>query len=158
MLFRSINFDLPDNIETYIHRIGRTGRAGKNGVAISLSQYRDRNTLRQIERRLRQRLNILSIPNRSEIEAQRLEKLREELQDSLGGERMASFLPLVRELGDEYDAHAIAAAALQMIYDQSRPQWLDENWQDPPSDRPKPKPRNKRSSKPSVRSTSADRS
>ncbi len=153
-----INFDLPDNIETYIHRIGRTGRAGKTGVAISLSQYRDRNTLRQIERRLRQRLNILSIPSRAEIEAQRLEKLREDLQNSLGGERMASFLPLVRELGDEYDAHAIAAAALQMIYDQSRPQWLDENWQDPPSDRPKPKPRNKRSSKPSIRSTSAERS
>jgi len=150
-----INFDLPDNVETYIHRIGRTGRAGKTGIAISLSQYRDRNTLRLIERRLRQRLNILSIPSRAEIEAQRLEKLREALHSSLGGERMASFLPLVRELSDEYDAHAIAAAALQMIYDQSRPQWLDENWQDPPSDRPKPKPRSKRNSKPSVRSTKA---
>ena len=152
-----INFDLPDNVETYIHRIGRTGRAGKTGVAISLSQQRDRNTIRQIERHLHQRLNLLSIPSRAQIEAQRLEKLREDLYDSLGGERMASFLPLVRELEDEYDAHAIAAAALQMVYDQSRPEWLDENWQDPPSDRPKPKPRPKRSSKPSVRSTSAER-
>lgn len=152
-----INFDLPDNIETYIHRIGRTGRAGKTGVAISLSQPRDRHTIRQIERRLHQRLNLVSIPNRTEIEAQRLEKLREELHNSLGGERMASFLPLVKELEDQYDAHAIAAAALQMIYDQSRPQWLDEDWQDPPSDRPKPKPRQKNNSKPSVRSTSAER-
>jgi len=152
-----INFDLPDNVETYIHRIGRTGRAGKTGVAISLSQPRDQNTIRQIERRLRERLNLVNIPSRAEIEAQRLEKLREELQSSLGGERMASFLPLVRELGDEYDAHAVAAAALQMIYDQSRPQWLDENWQDPPSGSPKPKPRNKRNSKPSVRSTSGER-
>lgn len=147
-----INFDLPDNIETYIHRIGRTGRAGKTGIAISLSQPRDRNTLRQVERRLHQRLNLVEIPSRSEIEAERLEKLREELQDSLGGERMASFLPLVRELEDEYDPHAIAAAALQMMYDQSRPEWLDENWQDPPVDRPKPKPRQKYNSKPSVRS------
>ncbi len=152
-----INFDLPDNVETYIHRIGRTGRAGKTGVAISLSQQRDRNAIRQIERHLHQRLNILSIPNRAQIEAQRLEKLREELQNSLGGERMASFLPLVRELEDEYDAHAIAAAALQMIYDQSRPEWLDESWQDPPSDHDKPKPRPKRNSKPSVRQASAER-
>ena len=130
-----INFDLPDNVETYIHRIGRTGRAGKDGIAVSLSLPRDRHTLRQIEGRMRQRLNFLSIPKR------------------------ASFLPLVRELSDEYDPHAIAAAALQMIYDESRPNWLDENWQDPPSDSPKPKPRNKRgSSKPSLRSTSAKRS
>ncbi len=147
-----INFDLPDNPESYIHRIGRTGRAGKTGVAISLSQYRDRNTLRQIEGKLGHRLQIVSIPTRSEIEAQRLEQLRQQLYDSLGGERMASFLPLVRELSDEYDAHAIAAAALQMVYDQNRPQWLDENWQDPPSDRPKPKPRPKRNPKQSVRS------
>lgn len=155
-----INFDLPDNIETYIHRIGRTGRAGKEGIAVSLSLPRDRHTLRQIEGRMRQRLNFLSIPKRSEIEAQRLEKLREDLHNSLGGERMASFLPLVRELSDEYDPHAIAAAALQMIYDESRPNWLDENWQDPPSEgsKPKPKPRNKGNSKPSVRSTSAKRS
>ncbi len=154
-----INFDLPDNVETYIHRIGRTGRAGKDGIAVSLSLPRDRHTLRQIEGRMRQRLNFLSIPKRAEIEAQRLEKLREDLHNSLGGERMASFLPLVRELSDEYDPHAIAAAALQMIYDESRPNWLDENWQDPPSDSPKPKPRNKRgSSKPSLRSASAKRS
>jgi len=147
-----INFDLPDNPETYIHRIGRTGRAGKTGVAISLSQYRDRNTIRQIERKVRHRLEIVSIPTRAEIEAQRLEQLRASLYDSLGGERMASFLPLVRELSDEYDAHAIAAAALQMVYDQNRPQWLDENWQDPPSERSKPKPRPKQNPKPSLRS------
>ena len=51
---------------------------------------------------------------------------------------MASFLPLVRELGDEYDPQAIAAAALQMIYDQSCPNWMKTDWEVPETDFNKP--------------------
>lgn len=116
-----INYDLPDNVETYIHRIGRTGRAGKTGIAIALSQSQDRRMLRSIERHLRQELEMRSLPDRAQIEARRLERLREQLRDALAGERVASFLPLVRGLSDEYDPHAIAAAALQLVYDQNRP-------------------------------------
>ena len=51
---------------------------------------------------------------------------------------MASFLPIVRQLGDEYDAHAIAAAALQMVYDQSCPSWMKTDWEVPKQEVPKP--------------------
>ena len=44
---------------------------------------------------------------------------------------MASFLPLVRELSDEYDAQAIAAAALQMVYDRDCPNWMKGDWDIP---------------------------
>ena len=44
---------------------------------------------------------------------------------------MASFLPLVRELSDEYDAQAIAAAALQMVYDKDCPNWMKGDWEVP---------------------------
>ncbi|ERN41582.1 superfamily II DNA and RNA helicase [Rubidibacter lacunae KORDI 51-2] len=115
-----INYDLPDSVETYIHRIGRTGRAGKTGVAITLSQFSDRRMLRQIEYKVRQTLEVRNLPNRAQIEARRLERLREQLQGALGGERIASFLPVVNSLSDEYDPHAIAAAALQLVYDQNR--------------------------------------
>ncbi|ELR96391.1 DEAD/DEAH box helicase [Gloeocapsa sp. PCC 73106] len=126
-----INFDLPDNAETYIHRIGRTGRAGKSGKAISLVQPIDRRLLRQIERRLKQTLQIFPVPSRAEVEANRIAKLQQQIKETLAGERMASFLPIVNELSDEYDAQAIAAAALQMIYDQNCPTWMKTDWEVP---------------------------
>ncbi|MBR8830897.1 MAG: RNA helicase CrhR [Chroococcopsis gigantea SAG 12.99] len=126
-----INYDLPDNAETYIHRIGRTGRAGKTGSAISLVEPIDRRLLRQIEYRLRQRIEPSQIPSRAEVEAKRLTKLQNHIKETLAGERMASFLPLVRDLSEEYDASAIAAAALQMVYDQNCPQWMKTDWEVP---------------------------
>lgn len=135
-----INYDLPDSVESYVHRIGRTGRAGKTGTAISLIQPFDRRKLQQIERHVRQALKVQSVPTRSQIEARQLEKLKNKVLDALTGERLASFLPIVAQLSEEYDAHAIAAAALQMAYDQTRPSWLRS---DAPADEipgtPKPK-------------------
>jgi ATP-dependent RNA helicase DeaD len=133
-----INFDLPDNAETYIHRIGRTGRAGKTGTAIALVEPIDRRLLRQIEQRLKQRIEIHEIPTRSVVEAKRLEKLQNQIQEALTGERMASFLPLVRDLSADYDPQAIAAAALQMIYDQNCPNWMKTEWEVPESGMNKP--------------------
>lgn len=121
-----INYDLPDSVENYVHRIGRTGRAGKEGTAISIIQSFDRRKLREIENHVRQRLEICSLPTRAQIEAQYLEKLKNKLREALVSERIASFLPIVSQLNEEYDAHAIAAAALQMFYDQTRPQWPNE--------------------------------
>jgi ATP-dependent RNA helicase DeaD len=141
-----INYDLPDNAETYIHRIGRTGRAGKTGTAISLIQPMDRHLLKRIERRLKQGLDIAQIPSRAEVEARRLEKLQVRVQEALAGERMASFLSTVKELSAEYDPQAIAAAALQMVYDQSCPSWLKSDWDVPSTDVPKPVKRSSRKS------------
>lgn len=119
-----INFDLPDSVETYVHRIGRTGRAGKEGMAISLVQPFERRKQQQIERHVRQNWKVNHIPTRAQLEARQLEKLQVQVREILAGERLASFLPIVRELSEEYDAHAIAAAALQMAYDKTCPAWL----------------------------------
>ena len=119
-----INYDLPDSVETYVHRIGRTGRAGKEGTAISLVQPMERRKQVQIERHVRQSWKVQSIPTRAQVEARQLEKLQAQVREILAGERLASFLPIVRELSEEYDGHAIAAAALQMAYDKTRPSWM----------------------------------
>jgi ATP-dependent RNA helicase DeaD len=138
-----INYDLPDSSETYIHRIGRTGRAGKTGTAISLIQPADRRMLKQIERMQGQSLKVGKIPNRAQIEAKRLAKLQAQVKETLSGERMASFLPLVREISAEYDPQAIAAAALQMVYDQNCPSWLKTDWEESASNVTKPVIKNK---------------
>jgi ATP-dependent RNA helicase DeaD len=138
-----INYDLPDSVENYVHRIGRTGRAGKEGTAISIVHPLDRRKLREIENHVRQRLEIVSIPTRAQIEARQLEKLQGQIREALVGERMASFLPIVAQLAEEYEPHAIAAAALQMAYDQTRPTWMrsnQESAEDAPSTTSKPKP------------------
>ncbi len=133
-----INYDLPDNAETYIHRIGRTGRAGKTGTAIAIAQSGDHRSLKQIERRIRSKLDVAKIPNRTQVEAKRIGKLQAKIKETLAGERMASFLPLVRELSDEYDPQAIAAAALQMVYDRDCPNWMKGDWEIPEDSFSKP--------------------
>jgi ATP-dependent RNA helicase DeaD len=118
-----INFDLPDAIESYVHRIGRTGRAGKTGVAISLVTPLEKYKLRQIERKTKQPMTLMKIPTRAEIAARNLERLRSEVREAITSERLASFLPIVSQLHEEYDLHTIAAAALQMAYDHTIPAW-----------------------------------
>nr|MCU0537039.1 ATP-dependent helicase [Hydrococcus sp. Prado102] len=81
----------------------------------------------------------------------------EQIKESLAGERMASFLPIVNELSAEYDAQAIAAAALQMVYDQNCPNWMKTDWEVPSAATlPKPniKPRKfNKNNRPSDRKT-----
>lgn len=137
-----INYDLPDSIENYVHRIGRTGRAGKEGTAITLVHALDRRKLRDIERHIRQTLQWGNIPTRAQIEARYIDTLKTQVQEAIVGERMASFLPIVAQLNDEYDLRTIAAAALQMVYDHTRPAWIrsDQNvGEDAASDIPKPR-------------------
>jgi ATP-dependent RNA helicase DeaD len=135
-----INYDLPDQVESYVHRIGRTGRAGREGTAISLVHPVDKRKVRSIENHLKQRLETRYVPKRSQIEARQLEKLQDKVREALSGERMASFLPLVAQLGEEYDPHAVAAAALQIAYDITRPSWMDSDYEEEPAyGTPKPK-------------------
>ncbi|WP_250122989.1 DEAD/DEAH box helicase [Chroococcidiopsis sp. CCMEE 29] len=145
-----INYDLPDSVETYVHRIGRTGRAGNEGTAISLVQPFERRKQQQIERHVRQSWKVNYMPTRAQIEARQIEKLQSQVREVLAGERLASFLPLVRELSEEYDAHAIAAAALQMAYDKTRPAWMQSEDASEEERREFAKPKLNKRSQPSV--------
>lgn len=137
-----INYDLPDSVDSYVHRIGRTGRAGKEGTAIALIHALDKRKLRDIERHIRQSLEWGTIPTRAQIEARYLEKLKNEVREAVVGERMASFLPIVAQLSDEYDVRTIAAAALQMAHDHIRPAWMriDQGMDEPPVEEPRRRP------------------
>lgn len=57
-----INFDMPNNAEDYVHRIGRTGRAGKSGIALSLVSPKDRHLVREIEQFIGLKVNLVTIP------------------------------------------------------------------------------------------------
>ena len=139
-----INYDLPDNLENYIHRIGRTGRAGRTGKAITILHNMERYRLRHLERHTRQTVEVKDLPKRAEVEAYRIEKLKVTVGDALAGERVASFLPLVAQMSEDYDLRAVAAAALQMVYDNECPKWQSQSHYI--DDHPAPRKPNKRRS------------
>ena len=78
-----INYDLPQEIEYYVHRIGRTGRAGQTGVAISFYSPRQRNLLNVIEKITRQPLTKKLLPNQKELATLTVELIEKEVNKGL---------------------------------------------------------------------------
>lgn len=74
-----INYDIPHDPEAYVHRIGRTGRAGRSGEAILLTQPREQRMLRLIERVTRSRVEEMQVPSVDQINAIRVDRLKERL-------------------------------------------------------------------------------
>ncbi len=109
------NYQLPDDAEVYVHRIGRTGRAGKTGVAISLFSPREKRRLREIEILTRQPMTLAKLPTAQDIIARRENQLFEQMKIWLGRGRYQRERELVARLVAEgHDAMEIAAAALKL--------------------------------------------
>lgn len=109
------NFDLPRDPEVFVHRVGRTGRAGKTGIAISLVTPREQGRLRRIEGYARQKLMETAVPTPEDIHAHRDNLLREKLDVWLRRGRARKERELAEELvAAGYDPLEIAAAALKL--------------------------------------------
>jgi ATP-dependent RNA helicase DeaD len=109
-----INYDLPDDPDSYIHRIGRTGRAGKEGDAITLVSPRDLRNLRFIERMIGKRIKQVRVPTMADVEARRRQVFKESIVKALNSDGLDPYLMLVDELAEEYDPAEIAAAAIKV--------------------------------------------
>ena len=108
-------YDLPDDPEIYIHRIGRTGRAGKTGIAISLVTPREKRLLRQIESLIRQPLTRSALPTEEDIRNHRENELLESVKVWLARARYHRERELVARLVEEgHEPLEIAAAALKL--------------------------------------------
>ena len=110
------NYDLPTDPEVYVHRIGRTGRAGRSGIAISLVSNGERNYLRRIEGYTKQRLTERALPTIEEIESQRAGHLQEQLVTWIERGRGQRERALVETMVAEgYDPTDVATAALKLL-------------------------------------------
>ena len=114
-----VNFDVPSAPESYVHRIGRTGRAGAEGVAITLFEPRERSLLRNIERLTGRRIEIGTLPTVADLRARRLELTRASLRETLlrGGTDGARVV--VETLSAEFELFDVAAAAVHMLQEAS---------------------------------------
>ncbi|HMI57054.1 MAG TPA: DEAD/DEAH box helicase [Gemmatimonadaceae bacterium] len=108
-----INYDVPSAAEAYVHRIGRTGRAHREGVAITLAEPRERGLLRNIERLTTQRIEIATVPTVADLRAHRLEQTRDELRATILAGDLDAYRAVAESLTAEFDALDIAAAALK---------------------------------------------
>lgn len=111
-----INYDLPQDSESYVHRIGRTGRAGREGVAYTLVTAREYMTLKQIERTTKCKVKRKEIPTIDDIFEAKYKNMIERVNEALAGEDYKKFVPMVQELDEEYNMVDVAAALMSIIY------------------------------------------
>lgn len=129
-----INYDIPYDTEAYVHRIGRTGRAGRQGTAILFVTPREVRMLKTIERATRQKIEPLSLPTRHDVTERRVSQFKQQILDVLETEDLFFFNELIGQLRDEHElkAHSIAGA-LAFIAQRDKPLQLDESeWPDIP--------------------------
>jgi ATP-dependent RNA helicase DeaD len=117
-----INYDIPYDSETYIHRIGRTGRAGRTGDAILFVSPRERNMLRVIERVTQQRIEEMRMPTVADVNELRLVKFKERVTAAVLSGAGKEFQPLLEQIESDGNIPAIEiAAALASLMQGSTP-------------------------------------
>lgn len=126
-----INYDVPYDTESYVHRIGRTGRAGRKGDAILFISHREKRMLFSIEKATNQKIESMPIPSISELNQTRLSRFKESIIEAMEHDSIQSFIPIVDEIQSETEAAPeMIMAALAKIAQGDEPLILKE------SDRP----------------------
>ncbi|MFC3121160.1 DEAD/DEAH box helicase [Agaribacter flavus] len=146
-----INYDIPYDTESYVHRIGRTGRAGRSGDAILFISHREKRLLFSIEKTTKQRIEKMNIPSVSELNETRVEKFTRNVLNAIDDDALESFMPLIDTIVREAEAAPERImAALAKVAQGDEPLFLDEsnstdlNARPPRDDRPLRDNRNSR--------------
>ncbi len=110
------NFDVPEDIEYYVHRIGRTGRAGKTGRSFTLVVGREIFKMREIERICHTKIKERKIPSAADITARKADKILKEAESVIQEQNIEKALEFIEErcMQGEYDALLYAAAFMKM--------------------------------------------
>lgn len=123
-----MNYDIPQDAESYVHRIGRTGRAGRSGEAILFVSHRERRMLKTIERVTRQNIEPIELPSAKTINTKRIEAFKQKITETLTNQDLSVFEKIVSEFQqtNERVSHLKIAAALALIAQGSEPLLLSE--------------------------------
>jgi ATP-dependent RNA helicase DeaD len=117
-----INYDLPYDVESYVHRVGRTGRAGRKGDAILFATPRELRLLKTIERETKQNILPYQPPSSEEVTKLRVSAFKERIADVIGSEDLEFFGQLVHEFAAEKTMEMDqVAAALMFMAQQDAP-------------------------------------
>lgn len=111
-----INFDLPSSAEVYVHRIGRTGRAGREGAAITILDPREQRLLRSIELHTKSKVTVASVPTVADLRATKLERTKAAVKEIMDAGELAPFLAVAEALAATGRPIDVAAAAIKLIH------------------------------------------
>jgi len=117
-----INYDVPHDCETYVHRIGRTGRAGRSGVTVLFITPKESRILNTIERHTRQRIEKIEIPNDHVIQTARQRRFMANITARLQHEHLPAYRHIIEEYLKENEASPVdVAAVLALLLNQDKP-------------------------------------
>jgi ATP-dependent RNA helicase DeaD len=123
-----VNYDIPNDPESYVHRIGRTGRAGRHGHALLLVEPRERYLLQAIERTIRQRIPPLEPPSADRLSEHRIDRFTRLLRDTLAEQDLDFFYRLATRISQEQELDLLdIAAALSFLMQRERPLEVTES-------------------------------
>ena len=145
-----VNYDVPYDTESYVHRIGRTGRAGRKGEAILFIAPRERNMLRAIERATRQVIEPMNLPSVDAVNTLRIAKFKQRITESIAKGDGNLYRPVLEQLETESGMALIdIAAALASLSQGSTPLLLAQKAERPADAHPPIRERDTRREEPS---------
>ncbi len=106
-----VNYDIPYDTESYVHRIGRTGRAGRTGDAILFIAPRERKLLGNIEKATKQKIEEMGLPSTEVINNKRISRFKQNITDTLAAEELSFFSQLIEQYQQEHNVSALEIAA-----------------------------------------------
>ncbi len=112
-----INYDIPQDTEAYVHRIGRTGRAGRTGDAILFATHRETHLLKTIEKVTRQPIEKMALPGADQINASRIAKFKQQIVETAANQNLSDYQEIIQQLQKEQrlDALTVAAALAHLV-------------------------------------------
>ncbi|MCM3713264.1 DEAD/DEAH box helicase [Halalkalibacter oceani] len=113
-----INYDIPQDPESYVHRIGRTGRAGRKGLALTLVTPREMKHLRSIEQEIKMSIPSQDVPTIEDVVEKQQNSWKKLISDTIasGGKEAELFAPLVHEILAEHTPEEVVSALLRMNF------------------------------------------
>jgi ATP-dependent RNA helicase DeaD len=113
-----INYDIPQDVESYVHRIGRTGRAGRKGVALTLVTPREMKQLRTIEQETGTKLKARELPTLEEVAAKQQESWMAQIENTIRSDDvdMTLFEEMTVELSKKFSMEKVVAASLYLAF------------------------------------------
>ncbi|MEL6903581.1 MAG: DEAD/DEAH box helicase, partial [Cyanobacteria bacterium J06606_4] len=122
-----INYDMPYDPEAYVHRIGRTGRAGREGEAILFVTPREKRLLSALERSTKQKIAQMEMPSTEVVNNQRIARFKQQITDTLAQEDSQFFVNILEQYEQEHNVPAIEiAGALAKLLQGDEPLLLEE--------------------------------
>jgi ATP-dependent RNA helicase DeaD len=111
-----VNYDLPTSPEGYVHRIGRTGRAGREGSAITVIDPREQRLLWNIEQLTKAKIVVTQVPTVADLRTKRLARAKNAIEEVLAAGDLDLFRAVAAALAEQKDPLEVAAAAMKLVF------------------------------------------